>query len=224
MGNFCHLQDGYSALLRFAKFEFYPGRVIFREFLLLHFFKHVDAALYLRCLCVLCPEPLYKTLHFFDLFLLVGVARRLESLPVFLFDFIEGIVSAVLGDGAPFQFPYLGGVPVEKCPVVRDKDQPPFEFLEVRFEPEDGIYIKVVCRFIQKEQVRFLKEQAGKCNAHLPAAAQFADGFCKVGVPEPHALQHLARLRIYFGAVDYVQLVLQVGIAVKQQLVILSVQ
>jgi len=44
--------------------------------------------------------------------------------------------------------------------------------LDVIFEPEDGIHIEMVRRFVQEKNIRLDKQCSGQCHTHTPATGK----------------------------------------------------
>ena len=64
---------------------------------------------------------------------------------------------------------------VQKIAVMTYKKECTFIINKEFFKPVTGFYIKVVCRFVQKQNVWILHKRLCKRNTHLPSAGKF---FC----------------------------------------------
>ena len=58
---------------------------------------------------------------------------------------------------------------VEEIAVMGDEHDRAFELAQRMFEPGDGFGVEMVRRFVEQENIRFLKKQAAKRNAALLA-------------------------------------------------------
>ena len=59
------------------------------------------------------------------------------------------------------QFQNPTGNVIEKVAIVRDGDDRAFVLLDVMLQPRDGLRIQVVRRLVEKQNVRFLQQEAG---------------------------------------------------------------
>ena len=88
---------------------------------------------------------------------------------------IFGVICGILIEGTVLQFHNAVGDPLEKIPIVRDRDDGPVEFCEKVLEPQDGVHIDVVRRFVQNEQAGVSRESGGERRALLLAAGKLGD-------------------------------------------------
>ena len=61
---------------------------------------------------------------------------------------------------------------VDERAVVRDKHHRVGFLLQEIFKPLYGFYIQMVGRLVEEQQVRMLKQEFGKLDAHAPPAAE----------------------------------------------------
>jgi hypothetical protein len=84
---------------------------------------------------------------------------------------------------------------VEELAIVRDQQQCSLEPLQPAFEPQYGVEIEVVGRFVEHEYVGPRHERARHVGAHLQAARQLLHLAFDVRGREPETVGELRRAR-----------------------------
>ena len=84
---------------------------------------------------------------------------------------------------------------VQELPVVTDHDQSARVALKPTLQPNQGIQVQVIGRFIQKHQVRWAHQSPGQLKAHAPATGEAVDGLVQVLRFEPKAQDQRLRPR-----------------------------
>ncbi len=107
-------------------------------------------------------KPLDERLEFFAFFVGFFVAVG-ELLGGQLAGFVpEGVVARVELCLGAVDVHDMGTDGIEEVAVVGDDDDGVFEVGQEVFEPKDGLYVKVVGRFVQEQDVGITKECLGK--------------------------------------------------------------
>ena len=186
------------------------------EFDALELLQHLDPALDLGGLGVLGPEAVDETLRPADLALLVG-ERLLQLLaPRHAFPLVERIVAAVVLDLAAGEGEGAPGQGIEETAVVADQDDAAAERLQVFLDPAQRAEVEVVGRFVQQQQVRFLEQEFGQRDAHLPPARKLGAGAVEIVAAETEALQHGLDARADPRGTGLVEAQLEVAHAIEQ--------
>lgn len=94
---------------------------------------------------------------------------------------------------------------IQEVPVVRDQQQGAGIVLEKIFEPQDGVEVQVVGRFIEQQQVGGAHQGLRQVQTHAPAAGKVGDRAIHLLVREAQTGKHFARARIGGVAVGAVQ-------------------
>ena len=68
------------------------------------------------------------------------------------------------------QLQYPSGDVIEKVPVVCNADDGSFILLDMLFEPGNGFRVKMIRGFIEKQNIRLLKQQAAERDSPLLTA------------------------------------------------------
>ena len=102
----------------------------------------------------------------------------------------------------------LGHV-VQEVAVVRDGEHRSLVLVEELLEPQDRLGVQVVRRFVQKQQVRRLKQQAAE--RHAPAFAAGEHVHRHIGVGALQRVHRLRELAVQIPAVDCVDSILQLA-------------
>ena len=86
----------------------------------------------------------------------------------------------------------LGDI-VQEVAVMRDGEDCSWIVLEVLLEPEDRLGIEVVCRLVEKQQVRYLEKEPAEGDTPPLAAGEMRDRLVWIGALEGiHSLRELA--------------------------------
>ena len=88
---------------------------------------------------------------------------------------------------------------IEEFAVVADHDQRAGVALEPGFEPDQGVEVEVVGRFVEQQDVGRAHQGARQLQAHAPAAGEAVDRVVQFGDLEAEAEDQ--RLRARFGVV-----------------------
>ena len=86
---------------------------------------------------------------------------------------------------------------VEKIAVMRNDDQRAGIALEPVFQPDDGVQIQVVGRFVQQQQVGRAHQRLRQIQAHAPAAGKAGDRLLHLFQREAQAGQQLLAARAH---------------------------
>jgi hypothetical protein len=84
-------------------------------------------------------------------------------------------------------------------------------FFSQLFQPEDGVEVEVVGRFVEQQEVGAAGEGAGEVQANPPAAGEIGHRTRKVGVGEAQAVQHFGDAGLGRVAVDLAEAGVQVA-------------
>jgi hypothetical protein len=81
----------------------------------------------------------------------------------------------------------VGDAAVEEVAVVRHHQQRAAVIRQPLFEPDHGVEVEVVGRFVEQQQVGAGDQRLGEVQAHAPAAGEFAHRPFEIGVAETEA-------------------------------------
>ena len=109
------------------------------------------------------------------------------------------VVAAVADELGVVDVQRDAGDGVEELTVVADHDQRALVALEPGFEPDQGIQVQVVGRFVEEQDVGRAHQGAGQLQAHAPAAGEAVDRVVQFGNLEAEAEDQ--RLGARFGVV-----------------------
>ena len=84
---------------------------------------------------------------------------------------------------------------VEEVPVVGDQHQRALVALEPLLQPDDGVQIQVVGRFIQQQQIGATQQRLGQVQAHAPAAGETSHRRVELIAAKAQAVQQLGGAR-----------------------------
>src|SRR5262245_4629962 len=134
--------------------------------------EQLDAALYLRGLRRLVPEPIDEHLHARDLFvlLLLRLSQPIQH-RIALRD-VLAVIADVIRQLPEVEIRDARDDGIEKIAVVRDEDDRIRIRAEIFLEPVARLEIEMVGRFVQQEQIWTPKQQLGERDAHLPSAGE----------------------------------------------------
>ena len=141
------------------------------------------------------------------LLLLVGLLLLGQTLGTGTLE--RAVTTAVEGD---FALVYVGDIVdhcVEEIPVVGNQQQGAGVVLEKVFQPQDGVEIQVVGRFIEQQQVRWTHQGLRQVKAHPPATGEVGNRTVHLFVGEPQPGEHFASPRIGGITVGAIQLRVQ---------------
>ena len=159
--------------------------------------KHLDARLRLTCFACLVAEALnvgreVRCRRFERPACGILLAKLFNPFALKL-----TVVSGIAADGAVFDRPDGFNGAVEEFTVVRNNDDGRFDAPQPVFEPDEGVDVEVVGRFVEKKQIRRPHEGARERDAVSPAARKVPDHAAAVGFMEPEARQNGLRLGDY---------------------------
>lgn len=80
---------------------------------------------------------------------------------------------------------------VEEVPIMRDDDQGAGVTLEPVFQPDDGVQIQMVGRFIEQQEVGRAHQRLCQVEAHTPATGEAGDRLIHLRHGEAQAEQQL---------------------------------
>ena len=184
-----HRKGGLLAFFR--RFEYEAGRLrgregLFEQFHILQLFHARLRALRRRRAHDVAGNVVFERrnflLLFFVFFEVVLVLFGFENL-------VFGVISAECGNFSVFQFQRFGYDGVEEIAVVRYGEDRAAVVFEVIFQPEQGIYVEVVGRLVQKEYFGLFEQKAAQLQARLFAAAHGGNNLL-VHRRKAHAVEH----------------------------------
>ncbi|MNZ89409.1 hypothetical protein D3C78_1083330 [compost metagenome] len=127
---------------------------------------------------------------------------------------LEGAVAtAVQGDLALIDVGHVVDHGIEEVPVVGNQHQGAGITLEPLFEPDDGVEVQVVGRFVEQQQVRWAHQGLRQVQAHPPATGEIPDLAIHLLVGESKSGQQLARPGIGGVTVGAVEFRVQSGLS-----------
>ena len=186
---------------------------LFRQLDAIDLFQFLDAALHLLGLGRLIAEAIDEYFQLFDALALIAIggfellhALRLRRQILFV---IAGIKMDAL-------VPDLGNLvdgDVEKIAVVRDQDESVGIMRQILFQPVAGFEIEMVGWLVEQQQIRFLQQQLGQGDAHLPAAGEFFGAAMPIFFAETEAHEHASDLGLDGESVASAEFVLDTLIA-----------
>src|SRR5581483_12076710 len=184
------------------------GLLLRRQLDALNLFELFDAALHLAGLGGLVAETVDKDFQMMNSFLLVFVSSFQLGEPVLLQRFVAGIIACIKVH-APV--PELGDFlycDVQKIPVMRNDDERMRIPVQIIFQPVARLKIQMVCGLVEQQQVRFLEQQLGQGDAHLPAAREFLGSAPPLLFRETEAGEHRSNPGLGRVPVERLKLVL----------------
>ncbi|VVO40828.1 hypothetical protein PS712_05842 [Pseudomonas fluorescens] len=148
-----------------------------------------------------------RTLH---LLLLVGLLLLGQT---FGTGTLEGAVAtAIESDFALIDVRDVIDHGIEEVPVVGNQHQGARVAFEPLFEPDDGVEVQVVGRFVEQQQVRWTHQGLRQVQTHPPATGEVPDLAIHLLVGEAQASQQLARPGVGGVPVGAVELGVQAGL------------
>ncbi|VVN49389.1 hypothetical protein PS639_06357 [Pseudomonas fluorescens] len=180
---------------------------------LFHPLQRLDPALGLSGLGGLGLEPgdiafHVRTLH---LLLLVGLLLLGQTLGTGAFEC--GITAAVQGDLALIDVGHVIDHGIEEVAVVGNQHQGAGIAFKPLFEPDDGVEVQVVGRFVEQQQVRGAHQSLRQIQTHPPATGEISYLSIHLIVGEPQTRQQLARPGIGGVTVGTVEFSVQAGLS-----------
>ncbi len=179
------------------------GRVNVRGGDHFHAFERLDPALRLPGLGGLGLEAFDEARQVGDFALLGFVGRLLGGEAGGAGAFVVGIAAAGQRQALEVDGDDLADDGVEEIAVVGDQKQRRRRVLQPVFEPEDGVEVEVVGRFVEQQQVGAAGQGAGEVEADAPAAGEFGHRAREIGVAEAEAVQHFGDARLGRIAADF---------------------
>nr|VVM92611.1 hypothetical protein PS652_02868 [Pseudomonas fluorescens] len=173
---------------------------------LFHALQGLDPALRLAGLGGLGLEPGDVLFHVraLRLLLLVGLLLLRQALGTGALE--RSVAATVEGQLALLDVGDVINHGIEEIPVVGNQQQRARIAFEPVFQPEDGIQVQVVGRFVEQQQVGRTHQGLGQVKAHPPATGEVTDPAVHLLVGKAQACQQLARPRvggIAVGAVEF---------------------
>jgi len=176
---------------RFGKDEV-DIRLLDRGFQSFDLFQLLHAALGLPGAVLAHPVALDEPLDLADPVLLILEGCQLDLAPQGLFCQVLGVGAGVFLQLSLFEFEDARDHSVQEGAVVGNEDHRRRCAEEVVFQPQQGIQVEVVGRFVEQQQVRFGKEQPGQFQPHGPAAAEGCGRAVQLGRAKTEAGQYPA--------------------------------
>jgi len=139
-----------------------------------HLFERFHTALRLARLGRLRLEAVDEALQMLDGLALLLISALLQRQLLRALHFELRVVAAVPLDLLVFQMQRNIADRIEKFAVVRDHDQRARIAMQPVFEPDDGVEVQVVGRFVEQQQIRAAHQCLGEIQAHAPAARETA--------------------------------------------------
>jgi len=138
----------------------------------LHALERLDAALRLLGLARRGAKALDERLHMPDLALLACVERGLlgEFRRAVVLE--GGVVAAIDLSLALFDVEDAVDDAVEELAIVRDQQQRARILAQPGLEPQDGVQVQVIGRFVEQQQVRTAHQRLRHVQPHAPAARE----------------------------------------------------
>ena len=157
----------------------------------LHLLQHLDAALHLFALGGFVAEPLYKGLYLCHLSLLGRKLCHLRRPPLLHLHHILRIGAFIVIytpcgnlDSSPCNV-------VQEGAVMRHQHHCPRIASQEILQPLYRLYIQVVGRLVQQQEIGLAQQQFGQLHTHLPSPAEFRHRPLKVVMLESQPQQHL---------------------------------
>ena len=170
----------------------------------LHALQRLHAALCLPGLGRLGTEAVDEAVQVLDLALLLFVHRLLQCQLGRTLSFEGGVVAGVELHAALLDMQDVADHGVEEVAVVRDHHQRAAITAQPAFEPEHGVKVEVVGRFVEQQEVGAAHQRPRQVQPHSPATGELGHRPAEVGVGEAQPVQQfrgagLGRVTINFG-------------------------
>ena len=146
--------------------------------------------MYLLGLGRLVAETLDERLNVLDFALLVLVSRALHVHTFLAQTDIIGIRHFIIINLAVRDFHRADGDVVQKSAVVRNHQYRAVIGLQEAFQPLNGLNVKVIGGFVQKQKVRLFQQDFGQFHAHLPTVTELAHGSQHIFMAKTQAHQN----------------------------------
>ena len=131
---------------------------------------------------------------------------------------VEFVIARIGGQRAAVDLDDLGDDAVHELAVVRGHQQRAVVALEELLEPDQAFEIEMVRRLVEQHDVGAHEQDAGERHAHLPAARQRADVAVHHLLAEAQAAQHFARAALQRVAVEFLEAMLHLAVALDEAL------
>ena len=188
-GDSLKLGDGVAGVRRGWEFEIHHRVIALRLGDADDFCEEFDTGLDKGGLVGGGAEAVDEALGFGDLALLGGVLLELDFLAQDGFALEVGEVPRVFLGAAVGEGDGAGAEGVQQGAVVGDQEDGAGVVDEVLLDPELGLDVEVVCRFVEEEDFGLLEEKLGHGDAHLPAAGELGAIALEVFFLEPEAFE-----------------------------------
>ena len=132
--------------------------------------------------------------------------------------FVEFVVAGVAGQRAGVDLDDLVDDAVHELAIVRGHQQRALEAAQELLEPDQAFDVEMVRRFVEQHHVGPHQQDARQRHAHLPAAGQLADVAVHHLLAERQAGQHLAGAAFQRVAVELLEAVLHLAVALEDLL------
>ena len=158
---------------------------------LLHPLHGFEPALGLTGLGGLVAEAIHIGLHVGHLPLLLLVHGLLLGQVLGPLQFEVGVAAAVFVELAVLDMDDAIHHGIEEVAVVRNEHQRALIALEPLLQPDDGVEIQVVGRFIQQQQIGAAEQRLGQVQAHTPATGEASDRRVELIAAKTQTVQQL---------------------------------
>ncbi len=155
----------------------------------LHTFQHLDTALGLFGFGGFGLKAIDKALQMRHPLLLAFVHRLLLGESHRALALKRAVVAGVFEHRLLFDMNNFVYHRVEEITVVRDQDQRALIALQPLLQPDDGIQIEVVSRFIEQQQIGAADQRLGQVKTHAPATGEVADRTFQLFIAETQTVQ-----------------------------------
>mmetsp|Transcript_20045 Transcript_20045/g.49116 ORF Transcript_20045/g.49116 Transcript_20045/m.49116 type:complete len:240 (+) Transcript_20045:1447-2166(+) len=160
-----------------SKAQFFLFLDFFGEAFTFHFLKFFNPALDKGCFVLISLASLDEFLHLFDLELL-GFEKLHLSSPMFCANLFKCLkVSLVVVQFFLLDVDNIRGHVVQKRFIVGNNNTRFFISFQVVFQPRDTGEIKVVCRFVKKQEVWSNKKGTCQCDTAPPSSGKIFSFF-----------------------------------------------
>ncbi len=177
----------------------------------LHSLECLDPALCLAGLRGLGAETFHIAVHVRYIALLFLEGRLLVR-QLFAAHPLEGtVVAAVEGRALLFDMQDLVAHAVEKITVVRDKQQGPAILFQPGLEPDHGVQVEVVCRFVEKQEIGSAHQGTCEIKPHPPATRKIRQWAHFITGRKAEPAHQAGGAAVGLIATDMLQFAVQVG-------------
>ncbi len=207
-GDLFHIQQRVRQVFRRAEAEA-EGVIDVRWRDQLHALQHFDAALRLFSFAGLGAEAIDIALQVRHFALLLLKLRLLLGKPGGALLLERAVVAGIFIQALLLDMQDFVHNRIEKVAVVGDQDQRAAVAFQPALQPDNGVEIEVVGRFVEQQQVGTADQRLRQVQAHAPAAGEVADRPLQLLLTKAQTVKQAGGARLYTPGLNRVQLAVQ---------------